>query len=441
MTITDRKRLTTVALGGLLGLSALTVQAGSELQDLLRVLRDNGAITQGQYERLKQEASGQKDNKKQIDKQAEVETEGGLKVKSADGDFEFELGGEIWIDAASYEEDGSLGEDATEFDSGTELRRARLSLAGKLFDDWGYAAEYDFASNEAKDMYLEYTGLKGIDFKLGNFKEPFTLEDMTSGKSTTFMERALPVDVFAPGRNLGLGAFAGDKHWSAAAGLFGESIDDDTNGDEGWGASGRFTLAPINEKRHVLHLGGSAAYRVPADEDKEVRYKDGLESHIADQELIDTGNGDIVEVENTSSYGLEAAYVLGPFSLQGEYIQTSVDRGDAASDLEFGGWYLFGSWVLTGESRPYSGSKGRFNRIKPKGDFGAWELALRVSNLDLTDSDIEGGELQNLTLGLNAYLNDNVRLRANYIRAKADPNEGGDKEEVNVFQLRGELYF
>ena len=433
----DYKRLAMPVLAGLLGFTAMAARAGSELQELLKILRENGTITQSQYERLQREASGAGQDRRD-EKQARVETEGGLKIKSADGDFAFELGGEIWIDGASYGEDGSLGSDATELDSGTELRRARLSLSGKLLDDWGYAAEYDFASNEAKDMYLEYSGSKKLDVKLGNFKEPYTLEDMTSGKSITFMERALPVDAFAPGRNLGLGVFTGGKRWSMAAGLFGESIDDETKGDESWGAAGRLTYAPLNKERRVLHLGGSLAYRTQFEND-EVRYRGSLESHVADKELIDTD--DISEVDNSTAYGLEAACVLGPFSLQGEYLQTSIERSSATSSLDFRGWYLFGSWMLTGESRPYSGIRGRFNRIKPKGELGAWELALRLSSLDLSDGEIYGGEESNLTVGLNAYLNDNVRFRANYIRAEADPNEDGDQEEVDIFQLRGELDF
>ncbi|MGB5516909.1 MAG: porin, partial [Gammaproteobacteria bacterium] len=189
--------------------------ADAELEDLLGVLKANGAITQAQYERLLREAneepaskaetakaqakSRKKDKKRQ---QTQVETDGGLKVKSADGDFAFELGGELWFDAAFYQEDvAPLGD-------GTELRRARVSLEGKMFDDWAYTAEYDFGGNDAevKDAYLQYDGYKTLAWRVGNFKEPFSLEDQTSGKAITFMERALPVDAFAPGRNLGVGA-------------------------------------------------------------------------------------------------------------------------------------------------------------------------------------------------------------------------------------------
>lgn len=372
--------------------------------------------------------------------QPSVETDGGLKVKSADGDFSFELGGEIWIDMARYEEDETLGNDATEFDDGTEVRRARLSLEGSVHDDWGYAAEYDLSSSEAKDMYLEYTGLKGVDIRIGNFKEPFSMENMTSGKATTYMERALPVDTFSPGRNLGVAVFAGDKRWSLSAGAFGEAHDSDTQGDDGRGSSMRATFAPIAAKSSVLHIGASASRRRPPEAEPELRFRDGLESRIADQELIDTGDIDDVEVLNR--VGLELAFANGPFSMQGEQIEVGVDRDrNSGQDLEFSGWYVSVSWVLTGEKRSYNGAKGRFNRIEPKGRSTAWEIALRTSSLDLSDEEIEGGELQNTTLAVNAYVNDNVRFRINMIRAEATPNEDGDDETVDILQVRSEILF
>ena len=74
-------------------------------------------------------------------------------------------------------------------------------------------------------------------------------------------------------------------------------------------------------------------------------------------------------------------------------------------DIRYNGYYIFGSFFLTGEHRPYKTSSGAFDRVKPKnnldgkGGWGALEFAARYSMLDLNDEDMNGGELSNFTLG------------------------------------------
>jgi len=118
--------------------------------------------------------------------------------------------------------------------------------------------------------------------------------------------------------------------------------------------------------------------------------------------------------------------VYGPFSVQGEYMMADVDGKDGSSSPTFDGFYIQGSYFLTGEHRKYSTSNGAFNRGKPKENFafgkgpGAWEVAARYSQIDLSDSGISGGKLKDITVGLNWYLNPNMRLMWNYVRSKLD---------------------
>ncbi len=466
-------------LGGILILFSIPAFAGSELLALLGVLRDNGTITTKQYERLRREAVGGTTSAEErlehpsekiatmdhsdsspvnaavlqlegqnvtsnkavitttkVDSRLKIETKGGLYVESADGNFAFGLRGNIWLDAAVYNEDQSA------FGNGSELRRARAALEGRLFRDWGYAAEYEFSDNKAevKDAYIEYNGLKSVKIKLGQFKEPFSLEEQTSGKNITFMERALPVEAFSPGRNLGLGIMGGGKRWSASAGLFGEGVGDKTpdNGDSGWGIAARTTYALVDRKKQLVHLGGSVEYRRPNDEN-EVRYRTRPESHVADRRLVDTRTID--EVADTYTFGLESAVIFGSLLLQGEYLEAHVNRDTNLPNLQFDGWYLNSSWLLTGESRRYDGARGRFKHVKSKNPYGAWELALRYSDIDLSDKDILGGKEQDVTLGLNWYVNPNVRFMVNYIWVNADPDKNGENDEPGVFQIRTQLDF
>lgn len=154
-----------------------------------------------------------------------VTSQRGLEVGAENGAFAFRVGGAIQADAAFYNEDmANLG-------NGTELRRTELQVAGTLFTDWAFRIEYDFAVPKLNDAYLSYDGLGPLSVTAGQFKEPFSLDFITSSKNTTFMERSLLQDAFVPGRRIGLGLGLHDVRWSGAVGAFGGSSEDDSTAD------------------------------------------------------------------------------------------------------------------------------------------------------------------------------------------------------------------
>jgi len=428
--------------------------ADAAMMELLKVLREKGAISESDYQELQNAAESETAaNKEEIEHQVSEATRdipvvktgsSGLKIESKDGDFKIQLGGRVMVDVASYDTD------ETKLGSGAEIRRARLFAKGTVYKDWIYKAQVDFAGDDTalKDVYLGYKGFKPVKIIFGNHKEPFSLEELTSSKYITFMERGLP-NAFSPGRDVGLSASTHGESWGASAGYFFDGVENDSSPkNQGWGATGRVHFAPVNSDSSVVHLGMAASYR-GADGDNEVRFRERPESHVTSTRLVNTGTLD--DYDNQTLLGAEAAAVFGPFSLQGEYIQTSVDLDGPGSDPDFDGWYVYGSYFLTGEHRPYKVSNGTFGRVKPdsvvgKGGHGAWELAARYSTIDLDDSGIEGGEEDNITLGLNWYATPNIRFMANYIHASTDPTSvvqypaAGD-EDVDIFQLRGQVDF
>jgi len=377
-----------------------------------------------------------------------VKHTGPLKWETNEGEFKLQVGGRIMVDAAFYDEDNV----DLDGENGTEFRRARLFVAGTMFHDWDWKAQYDFAGNDAeiKDAYIRYTGFGPAKITIGQFKQPFGLEELTSSKYITFMERSMATNAFSTGRRIGLGANGAGENWTWAASVYSREEGDDTadGGDEGYGAGARLTWAPWNEKTKVLHLGGSVAWEDPNNND--VRFRARPESHITSTRMVDTGK--FPDPDTFTKYGIEAATVLGPFSLQGEYMLVQAqDDTSGVSDPDFEGGYIYGSWFLTGESRNYK--KGKFGRVSPKnpvgkGGIGAWELAARYSTIDLDDGDFKGGEEDNITVGLNWYTNKHVRFMANYVITDTDPtsqdiqdDQGEDDDELGVFQLRAQIDF
>jgi phosphate-selective porin OprO/OprP len=141
--------------------------------------------------------------------------------------------------------------------------------------------------------------------------------------------------------------------------------------------------------------------------------------------------------------------VDGPLTLSAEYTQASLD-GDSGStsDPDFSAYYVQAGWFLTGESRGYRKAQGIFDTLKPtenafgeKGGIGAWEIATRLSSLDLEDDGIDGGTLDDLTFGVNWYLNPNTRLMIDYILADLDPAGGGASGDTNILAFRWQFAF
>lgn len=145
--------------------------------------------------------------------------------------------------------------------------------------------------------------------------------------------------------------------------------------------------------------------------------------HLAPR-FVDTGT-QITGVEHSWLTGAEAAAVFGPFSVQAEYFQALV-TADVGSP-GYNGFYVYGTWFITGEHRMFKRSTAVFDRTIPHrnvtdGGWGAWELAVRYSYVNLNDEDLDGGRLNDITVGVNWYLHPNAKIQFNYVNAMVDRN-------------------
>lgn len=351
--------------------------------------------------------------------------------------------GFLQIDGASYNDDTS-----GEFEDEIIVRRARFTFERKMGQkrEIKGSAEVRKDEVEIKDLYGLYTGLSFGSIRLGSQKEPFSLEDMTSSRFTTMMEHGLIAEALSPGRNVGVTLYSQRNTLNGAIGFFGSGFKQDGIKTSGAALTGRLTRHFINAQQRILHAGFSASYRRLGSTPP--RFRSRPESGVNDIYMIDTG--DIEKAEDVSRLGIEAAYVNGSVSLQGEYIASRVDRESDLGSLSFGGWYLQGSWFLTGESKNYLTGTGTFGRIVPNSPFtfkhggrGAWELTARVSRADMTDRDVIGGEETNISLGLNWHPRKYVIVMANYINVTDVDRPGSvfDNNDMEIIQLRLQLEF
>lgn len=423
-----------------------------------------------------------------------VKWKGAPELSSSDGKFKFKVRGRLMADYNNIDQDYKItGRPDV---SAVELRRARLGVEGVVWYDVKYKFEVDFADNEVaiKDAYLAYAGLKPKSWEIGEIRVGNqyvynSLEQITSSRFITFMERPAYQEAFFLDRQIGAAILAGGEHWSFQSGIYGAPPAEVTDYLQDQNAySARLTVAPLNREvngvNQVLHLGASYRHRDQGNDlragsafgsvnnDQIFRYRArGADLHLADR-FISTpfigGNDDLVN--------LEAAVVWGPFSMQGEYATLDVDSVNppvpcTGSILQCGtvnpsyeGWYVDASLYLTGETRTYEAATGEFGRPKVKrpvlwgkggGGYGAWQIAGRYDVLNLADKngtivgysssgDFGGttgagssactlcGDQNTWLIGVNWWLNDYTALKLNVTQTHV---EGGNP--FNAFGVVG----
>ncbi len=397
-------------------------------------------------------------------------------------------GGRMYFDWATFDQDGTSIAQVLDNETrdgvatpngdmlnGMEARALRFFMKGNAFNVIDYKLEVDFATSHvaAKDIYGQINELPLLGHvRVGHFKEPIGLEILTSSKFTTFMNRSLLDNLGDIGnRKPGIMAFDWNEAETVtwAAGAFttldsntpvrfpGGSVFDDEGGTS---IDGRVTWVPwydeATQGRGVFHLGASASYR-------DIAPRVNGANHYTVSVRPEAHLGRIVATtaafaaHTIDAYNLEAAFVYGPLSIQAEYLNMEVSRPGAA-DANFDGGYIYFSYFLTGEHRPYDRHYGRFLRVKPFENFfrvraedgniytgkGAWEVAYRYSTLDMVDvgSAVVGGNVEDHTFGVNWYLTPYTRVMFNYIRSQTSrhPVVAG-RGDVNILMTRFQVDF
>lgn len=350
------------------------------------------------------------------------------------GDVELNVGGRLHFDYANYDDD-----DITDFRDRGDLRRGRVEAALAVGERWRFRVDYDFAQvNDGwRNVWAQYEINDDFSVRGGNQIVPFSMEDMGSSNDMTLMERSL-ASALSPGFGLGVNARLRGDNWTLLGGWFDEPFDNDfDNGiSQGKGFAARATYAPIRRNREVLHFGLGAQTR---DMDgSTLRIQLRPESGIATNRFLDTSP--LREIDRYNTYNLEAAYMRGPVSVQAEYTSMDVQRPNR-EDPRFKAGYAMIAWTITGEERNYSRTNGVLGGVDLRRGRQAWEVAARYSFADLDSASVTGGVEKNWSFGATWYLNENVRVMGNYVRARADPNRNGIDETVEILQGRLQLSF
>lgn len=290
-----------------------------------------------------------------------------------------------------------------------EARAARLMFRGTIGTDYkiGYlvAGEYKGFETDPEELWqltdvsLTFPlGGPATKLTVGKTKETFAYEMVGDAANLPQQERVLTP--FFVSRNVGvkvIHVFGDNQRMTLSGGVFNDwFVTGDSLSDSGTDVSARFTGLVWDKRdgKSFLHLGVSGRYA--GADNNTLRYKGRPESNVSGN-YVDAGN---LAGDHAWHLGLEALWNEGPFSVLAEYNRAWVSSA-ASGNPQFYGYYITGSWILTGETRPYDRTVGYARRVMPAGRWGAPELVARFSHEDFDNATVSGGKFDKTYLGIN----------------------------------------
>ena len=317
---------------------------------------------------------------------------------------------------------------------GGEIRGLRVGAVGTINFDKPWVYTIFGATNafdkgfeiEQQDSFaffdyrLDIPLFDKINLSVGKQKEPISMERIMSMAQIPMQERTSVSDALMPSRNVGLvlSGTALDERMTWAGGLFNDWLDSGSSfSDSASQVIGRVTWLPFitEDESNLLHLGIGMRY---TNAEEGLRYRTEPEFNKAPDYVDTSVDGTPFAANSAMLYNLEASWRKGPYWLAAEYVSNDVDA-PALGDPDFDGYHVTASWIVTGEMRQYRKKNGIFGPVPVaksvnQGGWGAWEVALRYSDLDLTDGLIDGGEMDILSLGFHWWLTPTFNFSMNY---------------------------
>jgi len=455
-------------------LSAPSFAAGTDVKALMDLLLKKGVITQQEYDQNIQAAVENEEFKEKRlasdvnklnnialkNKDTGQVMKNGLGIQSADGAHSIALTGRVHFDAREYSQGA--------YQDRMEVRRARLGVKGQIAKDFKYEIIGDFgvsaSSSSGTDSgmsnaltgtdvaYFEYVGYKPVQVRVGRFKMPFSLEQLTSSNNIDTIERSLMGQVegeFVPAKETGAMIYGSPMSgftWAAATSR-GRGNQDATTRQTDYIGRVTANVAELSgNKDYIAHLGLAAS---TGDAKTGTTVVSGRTEAREDSAFFTASA--VSGLATRTRQGAELALAFKEFKLQGEMFNV---KYDATTDKEIKGYYAQGVWNVTGENHNYSNSSGTFGGIKPNSPFtanggtGALQLVVRYSELDgsgagtITSGKTSGANA--MTYGLNWVLNENARVMLNLIQTKYDSavtNTGQLLTKQDAVVLRGQLAF
>lgn len=376
----------------------------------------------------------------------------------------FKVTGFFQLDAGYYSQDATNRLTLGDIDDGLGFRRTRLAAQGNVTEDTSYIVEFDIAQSQARfvDVWMQMDKTRFGNIRIGRFRQPFGMSELTSVRELPFLERPLTFTQ-SPFRQTGIMLFDASpdegRSWAVSGYRhFSDNFGNVFSDSGGYGMATRLTsiVADWGNER-LLHLGADYSYNDPGRGVVQLVNTNelflGQNPNLGPAGLsvlpivgvppfVNTGQ---LAADSAQFLNFESAIALGRMAIQSEARWVRVNQ-TAGGTANFPGAYAQVRYMLTGESIPYVRKKGVFGRIVPNSNFGkncgtgAWELLGRVSHIDLNDAGVDGRRLTDFTVGCNWYWNKFTKMQFNWIHSRLDETTFGSSI-ANAFAVRAQLDF
>ena len=320
----------------------------------------------------------------------------------------------------------------TQIGNGMLMRRTRFAVKAQLDKNWYGELDTDWTSGtpELKDAYLGFTGVEGLEIKIGNFKENFSIQRNTTSRYLQFMERPM-VTYLAPSRHMGVNVKYSMPALWVSAGAFGPALEDaetmtafqDGNKDKGLNCgmsyTGKVVYRPLHKMKDAsLHIGAAVSYRNPKTSSAEdgiyncIRYSTRNTTGVNRKKFLETDA--IKYLDHELAYTFELAGHYKGLRWEGAYIarkpyvdtQKYIDlNGEDPAFKQAWGWYAQAGYLLFGGKQNYDAGGAKYTRVNAGKEWGDIELCARVEYLNLNISKYcMGGSAYAYSLGLNFHV-------------------------------------
>jgi phosphate-selective porin OprO/OprP len=355
------------------------------------------------------------------------------------GGSEVSFEGLVQADYNHFDSDlANLNGDALDgADNDAELRRAEIVFKGKGPGMWSWVAGYDAKADKFLDFNVAYRFSGATTLTVGQFKQPNSMEELGSTKNNDFISKAMTTNLQAVARRMGVQLATGGDNWSLTGSYFDREMTRRLANGPGFGVRG--TFAPVNANGNLLHLGLSYVDYKAEDNlgEGRARFRVRPDADLSAVRLVDSGQ--FTDADRIATVGAEAAWIHGPFKLQGEMMRSSVGR-DSHPDYGFDSWYVTGVWNVKGETWGYK--NGVITTSLPEDPAaGMWQLGARYDHVDLDDDGVYGGKESNWTLGVNYYWRSNFKFMLNYVLVDAERGLVPVENDPSIVEFRAQFYW